>query len=638
MFRLILPFFLVPFFLFCSVSTFSSSEVAAEKAARRIADLIVSRKGEKTVLGLATGSTMIPVYQELKKIIQKEKIDLKAVVTFNLDEYLDIPLSHPESYHSFMHTHLFNELFAYGLKSQNIHIPCGSTWEGYEEKIKKEGPIDLQLLGIGRNGHIGFAEPGVSPFSRTMIVDLAESTREDNARFFNGRLELVPRRAVSMGIATILEAKEIILLAFGENKAKAVQEAIRGAISSQVPATFLQKHPKVDFYLDAKAAEGLKQEKIRCFTNARLLIDHQFVEGELWTEGGKVAAKSSRSADEVIDMGGKMLAPGLIDLQINGAFGCDFSRNPEKLEKVASQLAQFGVTTFFPTIVSSSPERYQELLTQLQPDRFDGKKAANAGIHLEGPFFCPKRVGAHFMEHLVIAATPLEEVYGDIQGVQIITLAPELPGMEELIFDLKKRGIVVAAGHSSATFQEMKKAIKEGVTFATHLFNAMTPYHHREPGIVGAALIDPQIAYTVIADGNHLAPETVAMSYKCNPEGLILVTDATEALGRSEGVYRLGPLEIDCLEEALYVRGTNTLAGSKLSLDKAVKRLCEYTECSKAFALEAASLKPAIVSGLYPIKGTFTIGADADFVAFSEDLSIEATYIGAEKVWEAILE
>jgi N-acetylglucosamine-6-phosphate deacetylase len=629
--------FVFPTFFFASVTVFDHCDLAAKQAARRIADLIISKKGEKTVLGLATGATMIPVYLELKSIICQEKINLENVITFNLDEYLDLPISDAQSYHSFMHRYLFDDLFAYGLRLENIYIPDADSWEVYEEKIAELGPIDLQLLGIGRNGHIGFAEPGASPLSRTSVICLAETTRKDNAHFFGGNLGLVPRQAVTMGIATILDAKEILLLAFGSSKADAVREAIQGSISPQVPATFLQKHPRVDFYLDSKAAANLKPLKIRRFANAFLLRDHELVKGDLWTEGGKIVEPKD-VADEEIDVQGRILAPGFIDLQINGAFGCDFSRDPEDIEQVALKLPQYGVTSFFPTIVSSSSDRYKYLISKLQPNRFDGKRACNMGVHIEGPFFCPKRIGAHSSKNLISQARSLDEVYGDLHGVQILTLAPELPGMAKIIKELKQKGVLVAAGHSSATYPEIQEAMKNGVRFATHLFNAMPPYHHREIGIIGAALISPKMPYTVIADGFHLSPETLAMSYKCNPEGLVLVTDAAEAMGLPAGIYQLGSTEIEASEEALYVKGTNTLAGSKLSMDKAVRRLCEYTKCSKIYALESASLKPAELSGFYPIKGTLSKGADADFVILSDDLQVEATYIGAELVWERELD
>ncbi len=193
--------------------------------------------------------------------IRRKGLDFSQVVTFNLDEYVGLPKDHPQSYHYFMHENLFKHI---NIPPQNIHIPAGTTsnyaafcrW--YEERIKQCGGIDLQILGIGADGHIAFNEPGSSLGSRTRIKTLARQTIEDNARFFGGRVEDVPIYAITMGVGTILEARKIFLLANGRNKAKAVAAAIEGPISSMITASALQLHPDVTFFLDEEAASELK--------------------------------------------------------------------------------------------------------------------------------------------------------------------------------------------------------------------------------------------------------------------------------------------------------------------------------------------------------------------------------------------
>jgi len=157
--------------------------------------------------------------------------------------------------------------------------------------------------------------------------------------------------------------------------------------------------------------------------------------------------------------------------------------------------------------------------------------------------------------------------------------------------------------------------------------------HHRSPGIIGAALIDPQLPYSLIIDGLHLCPETILLCWRCNPNGLILVSDATEALGLPAGSYKLGTLEIEVQGKQIYLAGTRTIAGSNLNLNKAVRLLHSITHCSKVEALEAASLKPAKFIQIYPQKGTLAIGSDADFVVLSDQLEVESTYIGGELAW-----
>jgi glucosamine-6-phosphate deaminase len=229
------------------------------KAAARVVARTLNRK-PNAVLGLATGSTPLGVYKELIRMHKEGGLDFSYVTTFNLDEYVGLRPDHPQSYHYFMRENLFNHV---NIAPQNIHIPAGTTdnypafcaW--YEQRIKECGGIDLQILGIGADGHIAFNEPTSSLGSRTRIKTLARPTIEDNARFFD-RPEDVPVYAITMGVGTILEARKIILMANGENKARAVADAIEGPVTSMCTASALQLHREVAFFLDREAAGGLK--------------------------------------------------------------------------------------------------------------------------------------------------------------------------------------------------------------------------------------------------------------------------------------------------------------------------------------------------------------------------------------------
>lgn len=372
---------------------------------------------------------------------------------------------------------------------------------------------------------------------------------------------------------------------------------------------------------------------VKRFFNAKILTDISTYSTELWIKDGKVIT-AQNEADENIDMHGKLIAPGYIDIQINGAFGCDFARNPEELEKVAGKLLQYGVTAFCPTLVSSSPEQYQKAIPLLQPQSFGHRGAEVLGVHLEGPFFANKYKGAHQPEFILSSYDfPLEHIYGDLNGVKIVTLAPEIENGLKLVEDLTQRGIIVAAGHSAAGYIAIQKAIEAGVSYATHLFNAMPSFHHRDPGIVGAALVNPKIPYSLIVDGVHLAPDTVKLCWQCNADGLVLISDATEALGLPEGHYKLGMQDIEVYDDQIYLSGTRTLAGSNLNMSKAVRLLKEYTGCTNEEALLSASLKPSKLVGVYPRKGHLGEGADADFIVLSDDLNVDATYVGGERAF-----
>ncbi len=219
-------------------------------------------EGKKTVLGLATGSTPIPLYNELVRLHKEEGLSFKNVTAFNLDEYYPMQPSSKHSYYYFMRTHLFDKI---DLNPQQYFLPNGALPEdelaahtaNYEEMIRKAGGLDLQILGIGRNGHIGFNEPGSTADSLTRVVHLTQSTKEANAFDF-GSPELVPDKAITMGIKTILNAKKIVLMAWGKSKAEAIRQSIQGAPDTHVPASLLQNHHDVTFVLDEEAASELR--------------------------------------------------------------------------------------------------------------------------------------------------------------------------------------------------------------------------------------------------------------------------------------------------------------------------------------------------------------------------------------------
>lgn len=240
----------------------ANSDELGREAARIVANAV--RRNPALRLGLATGSTMLGMYHELVRLHRQEKLDFSRVVTFNLDEYLGLSASHPQSFRYFMQQDFFAHVNA---APANIHIPDGSIkgnyqqyCASYEQTICDAGGIDLQVLGIGRNGHVGFNEPTSSLGSRTRLKVLSKETIEDNRKFFAAGEE-IPQCAITMGIGTILEARKIILLATGAAKAVAVAKSIEGPIASAVSASALQLHPEVTFIVDEQAASQLTQRE-----------------------------------------------------------------------------------------------------------------------------------------------------------------------------------------------------------------------------------------------------------------------------------------------------------------------------------------------------------------------------------------
>ncbi|XP_026303344.1 N-acetylglucosamine-6-phosphate deacetylase [Piliocolobus tephrosceles] len=403
-----------------------------------------------------------------------------------------------------------------------------------------------------------------------------------------------------------------------------------------------------------RGGQGAAEARVLQFTNCRILRGGKLLREDLWVRGGRILDpeklffEERRVADERRDCGGRILAPGFIDVQINGGFGVDFSQATEDVGSgvalVARRILSHGVTSFCPTLVTSPPEVYHKVVPQI-PVKSGGPHGAGVlGLHLEGPFISREKRGAHPEAHLrsfeANAFQDLLATYGPLDNVRIVTLAPELSHSHEVIRELTTRGICVSLGHSVADLRAAEDAVWSGATFITHLFNAMLPFHHRDPGIVGLLTSDRLpagrcIFYGMIADGTHTNPAALRIAHRAHPQGLVLVTDAIPALGLGNGRHTLGQQEVEVDGLTAYVAGTKTLSGSIAPMDVCVRHFLQATGCSVESALEAASLHPAQLLGLEKSKGTLDFGADADFVVLDDSLHVQATYISGELVWQA---
>ncbi|XP_028709706.1 N-acetylglucosamine-6-phosphate deacetylase isoform X1 [Peromyscus leucopus] len=332
----------------------------------------------------------------------------------------------------------------------------------------------------------------------------------------------------------------------------------------------------------------------------------------------------------------------------SGGFGVDFSRATEDVGSgialVAQRILSHGVTSFCPTLVTSPPEVYHKVLPQI-PVKSGGPHGAGVlGVHLEGPFISREKRGAHPEAYLrSFEANAFHDVlatYGSLDNVRIVTLAPELDRSLEVIQALAAQGICVSLGHSVADLAAAEEAVQNGATFITHLFNAMLPFHHRDPGIVGLLTSDQLppghcIFYGMIADGIHTNPAALRIAHRAHPQGLVLVTDAVPALGLGNGRHTLGQQEVEVDGLIAHIAGTKTLCGSIAPMDVCIRHFLQATGCSVESALEAASLHPAQLLGLEKTKGNLDFGADADFVVLDDSLHVQATYISGELVWQA---
>ncbi|KAI9356086.1 hypothetical protein BD770DRAFT_323528 [Pilaira anomala] len=404
-------------------------------------------------------------------------------------------------------------------------------------------------------------------------------------------------------------------------------------------------------------AYNRNSDKIYKIVNARLLIEHEIIENSyLWFQNGKIIHPQNlffsarRDADEIIDAKGLLVVPGFIDTQINGSYGIDFADHDEPVEvlkknidKVAKGLLQYGCTAFCGA----------EIL----------------GAHIEGPFISVLKKGAH--EQAVFkdaknGISDFDEVYGPellkgSEAVRIITMAPEIEGVCDVIPDLVSRGITVSMGHTACRIAEAEEAVKKGSNSITHLFNAMQAFHHRDPGLVGvlgAADLpipetsarhpepsntspdrkrpDPRPFYGLICDGVHVHPNSIRMAYYSHPTGAVLVTDTLSAAGLPSGIYQLGGNEIEVIEDgAAYIKGTTTLAGSTITIVQCIINFQKFTNCPLVEAIEAATLHPARLLGIDNVKGTLNVGGDADLVFLDDsngDIAVKRVFVAGEEV------
>jgi len=376
--------------------------------------------------------------------------------------------------------------------------------------------------------------------------------------------------------------------------------------------------------------------------HANILTPTQRVEdGALLTDRDRIVAVGTSAQvnrppqAQAIDAAGLTLAPGFIDLQVNGGFGLDFTATPSTIWQVAARLPRYGVTAFLPTIISSPLETIaaaQAALRAGAPSNFLG--ATPLGLHLEGPFLNPAKRGAHNPAYLRPPNPDVVSGWSPERGVRLATLAPELPGALDVVRDLRARGVVVSAGHSMAQAEPARRGLDAGISYGTHLFNAMPPLDHRAPGLAGTLLDDPHATVGIIADGIHLHPGIVSLVWKIKgARRLSLVTDAMAALAISPGRYVLGDFAVTVDANSARL-DDGRLAGSILSLDQAVRNLIDFAGCSLSEALSTVTTVPAELLGLSG-RGQCAPGAIADLTLLSSDVKVRATIVGGEIAWKS---
>src|SRR5262252_8477612 len=382
----------------------------------------------------------------------------------------------------------------------------------------------------------------------------------------------------------------------------------------------------------------------RLYTARRLFTPLEEISDSIVVvEGGRIVEIFSRSQKEspagatLVDFHDAVLAPGFFDIHLHGGAGIDLMRAlVSELSRLGHFLTQHGVTGYFPTTVAAPLDATYAVLGRLAdaieapaPGNGSPVQARPLGIHLEGPFLSHKRRGVHPPEYLVEPTVPIfERLWQAARGhVRMLTIAPEVPGAMKVIAEAARRNVCVSIGHFDAELPVAREAVKAGAHHATHTFNAMRPLDHRNPGIIGEVLSDDTITADIIVDGIHVSPEVVKLFLQAKgPERAVLITDAMSATGMPEGRYQLGPIQVE-VKDGKATAG-DSLAGSVLTMDRAVRNVTKFSHWTLREAVRAATLNPAQAVGLSPKYGKLAPGAEANFVVLSPAGEVLKTVVG----------
>jgi len=350
---------------------------------------------------------------------------------------------------------------------------------------------------------------------------------------------------------------------------------------------------------------------------AAALVEGRVVEGDIEVDAGRITRCGLASP-----AGRGLAVPGFVDLQVNGFGGVDFlDADSDGYRRAGEALLETGVTAYLPTLITSPEEQVLAALLEV-PARADHPRIL--GVHLEGPFISPNRLGTHVASARRDPDLALLDRLLDGGPVKLMTLAPELDGADRLIRRLHERGITVSLGHSDATAEQANAGFDLGVGTVTHLFNAMRPFRHRDPGIAGAALARDDVTVQLILDGVHLAPETVQVVWRAARGRVALVTDSITATGAADGAYSFGSLDVSVHEGT--VRGPDgVLAGSVLTMIDAIRNL-HALGVPLADAVTAATATPARILGLLEL-GRLDVGLPADIVILDDNVEIERVLV-----------
>jgi len=345
-----------------------------------------------------------------------------------------------------------------------------------------------------------------------------------------------------------------------------------------------------------------------------------------------VGSSDAPDANTRVDLGGRVVTPGFVDLHAHGAGGHGYDNGPDEMRAGLAVHRAHGTTRSLVSLVANPLATLRTSLATIA--ELAAEDPTVLGSHLEGPFLAPDRRGAHNLDFLR-APEPadvdalLEAAAGTLR---LVTLAPELPGAMEAIDAFVAAGVTVAVGHTEASFELAREAFDRGATMLTHAFNAMPGIHHRAPGPVVAAFEDERVTLEIILDGQHVHPDVAALAFHSAPGRIALVTDAMAAAGSTDGDYTLGSLTVSVVDGLAVLRGTSTIAGSTLTQDAALRLALARTSVAPAAVVAALSSTPAHAIGLGTRFGMLAADYTADFVVLTDDLTVDEVWVAGSRL------
>lgn len=387
------------------------------------------------------------------------------------------------------------------------------------------------------------------------------------------------------------------------------------------------------------------KDKKTVISNGTIITPFQILEDKAISigEGKIIDIKDEKNMNipaeaEVIDAAERFVVPGFIDVHVHGGGGSDtMDGKYEAIKQIANTHSRFGTTAFLPTTMTMSKGKIIESLKSINEAFVKGTGAAEIlGVHLEGPYINSERKGAQKEEDIKNPSIEEFMEFNQASGnlIRLVTIAPEIPGAMELIRWLSEHKIIASVGHSNATYEQVQESIQSGLNHVTHTFNAMKGLDHREPGVVGAALSSPELMAQIIADGIHVLPVVIRILIQTKGiENVVLMTDAIRAASMPEGTYDLGGQEVTVTMGQARLKD-GTLAGSVLTMDKAVRNLVTKVGVSLPGSIQMATFNPAKCLGVGDRKGSLKPGKDADIVILNKELKVELTMVRGKVVYK----